>query len=272
MSDENKKTSANRLAKEVIVEEIKTKLDEASSIVLTDYQGLTHKQIEEFKKQLKTAGATFAITKNTLLKISLSTSKNFADKVNDEALNAPTATLFISGDPIEALKILQKLAKDTGLPKIKVGVVDGSVLDQAQIVKLSTLPNKATLIAQFVGLLNSPIQGLVVVLNGNIQKLAIVLNAIAQSKPVASAPAPVAPAASEPQAEAPAPTEAVVEPQAEAPTSEAAPQEAQAEAADEDVTQESAPAAEETPVETVSEEPASQDDSNNSNSEGGENS
>ncbi len=196
MSDDNKepKKGANRLKKEAIVEEIKLQLDTATSIVLTDYQGLTHRQLEEMKKQLKTVNSTFAITKNTLLKISLSASKNFADRVSPEALNAPTATLFIAGDPIEALKILQKVAKDTGFPKIKVGVIDGESLGQEQLIKLSTLPNKATLLAQFVGTLNSPIQGLVVVLNGNLQKLVMVLNAIAQNKPATPAPAAETPA------------------------------------------------------------------------------
>lgn len=190
MEDPNKKIEhikgSNRVAKEAIVEDLKLKLDNAKSIVLTDYQGLTHKQIEQMKKQLKAVNSSFAITKNTLLKISLSTSKNFADKVTPDALNAPTATLFISGDPIEALKILQKVAKDTGIPRIKVGVIDGESLDQAQLIKLSTLPNRATLLAQFVGTLNSPIQGLVVVLNGNIQKLAMVLNEISNLKPKTS--------------------------------------------------------------------------------------
>lgn len=182
MADEPIKKGENRIKKEAIVEEIRLRLDSASSIVLADYQGLTHKQIEALKKQLKTVNSSFSVTKNTLLKISLSASKNFADKIAPENLNAPTATLFISGDPIEALKILQKLAKDTGFPKIKVGVIDGAILDETSVIKLSTLPNRDTLIAQFVGTLNSPIQGLVVVLNGNIQKLVIALAQIKDQK------------------------------------------------------------------------------------------
>lgn len=230
------KKGANRIAKEAIVEEIKLNLDNSSSIVLTDYQGLTHKQLEEFKKQLKVANTKFAITKNTLLKISLSSSKNFADKISDEALNAPTATLFITGDPIEALKALQKLSKETGLPKIKVGVVDGSTLDESQIIKLASLPNKQTLLTQLVGTLNSPIQGLVVVLNGNIQKLALVLNAIAQNKPAESTAANVS--AEEASAPTPEPTQEPEQTESETPTQEqAAPDQAPSEPTAEEQTE-----------------------------------
>ena len=189
-TNEEPKKGTNRVKKEAVVEELKAKLDGANSIVLTDYQGLTHKQIEEFKRKLKVANASYAITKNTLFKISLSLSKNFADKVSDDALNAPTATIFIAGDVVEPLKILQKLVKETGLPKIKIGVVDGATLTQDEIVKLASLPSRDTLLAQLVGTLNSPIQGLVVVLNGNIQKLVMVLNAVAQNKPAEKVAAP----------------------------------------------------------------------------------
>lgn len=202
---EEPKKGANRLKKEAIVEEIKAALDNSSAIVLTNYQGLTHRQLEDMKKKLKTVNSTFAITKNTLLKLSLSESKSFADKIAPENLNEPTATLFISGDPVEALKIIQKVAKDTGLLKIKVGIIDGATLDEASVIKLSTLPNRDTLIAQFVGTLNSPIQGLVIVLNGNIQKLAMVLSAVAKNKPQEAA----VPTQAEPAAQTEQPTEQV---------------------------------------------------------------
>ena len=164
-----------RAKKETIVAEISNQLQSATGVVFVNYQGLTHKQIEELKKALKEASATFTVTKNTLLKLSLDKSDTFKGKVSENIFNDPTAVIFISGDPVEALKKLAKATKDFGFPKLKSGVLDGATLDEAQLIKLSTLPNRNTLIAQFVGTLNSPIQGLVVVLNGNLQKLVYVL-------------------------------------------------------------------------------------------------
>ena len=230
---DEKKTSENRKKKEVIVAKIVDRLESANGLVFANYEGLTHKQIEELKKQLKEVSATFAITKNTLLKLSLKQTEKFKDFADDDIFVEPTATVFISGDSVEALKKLTKSQKDLGLPTIKFGILDGVMMDEAQVIKLSTLPNKQTLIAQFVGTLNSPITGLVYVLSANMQKLVMVLNAIAQSKPAqtatpepTAAPAPVAepttPVAEEtPTATEEAPVQAEAEPAAtEAPPAE----------------------------------------------------
>lgn len=187
-----------RQRKEQIVAQLIEKIDASQAIVFTDYQGITHKQLEDLKKELKKLDSSIVIAKNSLLKISLGKSKNFADYKDNENLDKPTATLFIRADYVEPLKKLQKLSKELGLPKIKFGIIDGQALDEAQVLKVASLPNKETLIGQFVGLLNSPIQGLVVTLNAPLQKFAMTLNAIAQNKPAQSAAPvsePVAPAA-----------------------------------------------------------------------------
>lgn len=188
MGDENKK-SQNRVKKEQIVAELVEKLNKSNGLVFADFQGLTHIQLESLKKELKTLDSTIVIAKNSLIKLSLGQSEKFADFKDNEGLELPTATLFIQGDMVEPLKKLQKAVKDFGLPKIKFGILEGNLTDEAGVMKIASLPSKQALLGQFVGLLNFPIQGLVVTLNGNIQKLAVVLNAIAQTKPAVSAPA-----------------------------------------------------------------------------------
>ena len=184
------KKHTGRAQKEQIVAELVEKLDNSSALVLADYQGLTHKQLEDLKKELKKLDATIVVTKNSLLKLSLGKSKNFADYKDNESLNRPTAALFVHADYTQPLKTLQKAIKNFGLPKIKLGILDGLVLDEAGVLKIASLPNRETLLAQLVGTLNSPIQGLVLTLNAPISKLAMVLNAISQNKPSAP-PAPV---------------------------------------------------------------------------------
>ncbi|OGH70680.1 MAG: 50S ribosomal protein L10, partial [Candidatus Levybacteria bacterium RIFOXYB1_FULL_40_17] len=164
-------------------------------------QGLTHHQLEGLKKELKKKNASFSITKNTLLKISVEKSKKYADLLKDYTYEGPTAVLFVKGEFLDALKELAKLNKTAGLPKIKIGILDGQSLDEEQVLRIASLPNKETLLAQLAGMLNSPISGLVFVLNANLQKLVFVLNEISKNKPASqasvAAPKPVVQATDE---------------------------------------------------------------------------
>jgi large subunit ribosomal protein L10 len=222
-----KKTGKGR--KEVIVAQLVEKLETSNGLVFTDYKGLTHKQLEDLKKELKKLDSTVVIAKNTLLKLAIDKSK-FKENGKDieAAFAAPTATLFITGDMVEPLKKLSKLIKDAGLPHIKVGILEGSVADEAGVLKIASLPSRETLLAQFVGMLNSPIQGFVSGLNAIPQKFVMTLDAIAKAKPADATPAPAAeptqPTDSTP-AETPAAQEGAEVPQETetAPADEAAP-------------------------------------------------
>lgn len=184
-----KRTGKGR--KELIVAELVEKFDNSSALVFTDYKGITHKQLEDLKKELKNFDSTMIIAKNSLIRISLGKSKQYADFKDNEGLDLPTATLIIKGDIVEPLKKLQKSVKDLGLPKIKFGILEGNLTDEAGVLKIASLPSRDTLLAQLVYTLNSPIQGLVVTLNGTIQKFVMTLDAVAKSKPAVSAPASI---------------------------------------------------------------------------------
>lgn len=158
-----------------IVEELKEKLAKAKSLVLTDYRGLTHQQLEQIKKGLKTVGAEFLVTKNTLLKISLT--GNIPTKLND-FLTGPTAVLLSYEDEIAPLSPLSKFIKNFGLPKIKIGIIGDKDYTAEEILKLAALPSKEILQATLVTRLKSPIYGLHYALNYNLTKLAFVLKNI----------------------------------------------------------------------------------------------
>jgi len=176
-----KKTGKER--KEKLVAEIVKKIDASSGLVFTDYKGITHQQLENLRKELKTVDSSLLIAKNSLMRIGLGQSKNFADYKDNEALVGPAATLFIGHDSIEPLKKLQKSIKDTGLPTIKFGVLEGQLLDEAGVLKLASLSSREVLLTQFVGLLNAPIQRFVTGLNAIPQKFVMTLDAIAKAKP-----------------------------------------------------------------------------------------
>ena len=180
MSDENKPVSKNREKKQAVVAEMAETLGKAKGLVFTNYQGLTHKQIEVLKKAIKPFDADFAITKNTLLKIALE-QKNL--KIEDEkGFEGPTGTLFLFGDIIEPLRKLAKTIKDFSLPTIKFAIIDGKVTSAEDVIKISALPTREVLLSQVAIGLKSPIFGLHRALNWNLQKLVMTLKAIEQKR------------------------------------------------------------------------------------------
>lgn len=184
MKNKQPKKTITKAKKQTVVAQFSEKVAKAHAVVMTNYQGMTHKQLEDLKKSLKKADAELVVTKNTLLKRALEIGPS-ADGLKLEignSLAGPTATLFAYADPVAPLKELAKTIKALKLPLIKLGILDGKQISADQVTQLSTLPPKEVLLAQFVGGLKSPIFGLHRALNWNIQKLVLTLNAIQQSK------------------------------------------------------------------------------------------
>lgn len=158
-----------------LVIELKDKVAKAKSLVIADYQGMTHKQAEQLHADLKMAGGEFVVVKNSLLRIA---SKDTAYSMETNDLVGTNGALFSFEDELAPLKELVKFAKTTSLPKIKFGFVGGNRYDGKQIDTLSKLPGKQQLQGMVVSRMSGPLYGLVHVLNGNIQKLVYVLTNI----------------------------------------------------------------------------------------------
>lgn len=174
------KLSANKLKKQEKVAELVAKVNRSKAIVLTNYQGLTHKQLEDFKKGIRQSDAEFAVSKNTLLKRALEQANmELGDDTNYEQ---QTGTLFLYGDPITPLKALAKMMKDFQKPTVKYGILDGKGITSDQVMKLATLPSREVLIAQLLGMMNAPLTGLHRSLSWNLTKFAMTLKAIEQKK------------------------------------------------------------------------------------------
>lgn len=166
--------SARKVA---IVNKLTEKAQKAKALVFTNYQGLTHKQIEALKKALRGLDSEFVVTKNTLLKLALG-----MNKIPDSNFDGPTATLFAYGDFINPLKELAKSIKLFKLPNIKFAVVEGKLLEAEDVLKLAMLPTREVLIGQVIGSLKGPLYGLHRSLNWNLQKLVVTLKAIESKK------------------------------------------------------------------------------------------
>lgn len=174
----NNKISPKRKKKEEIVTDLSEKLTKAKSVIFTNYQGLTHLQLERIKRTSKKLEAEYITTKNTLLKRAL------GDKIEaeKEKLIAPTATLFIYNDVASPLKELTKIIKELNLPKIKFGIFEGKIISENEITKIASLPPLPVLRAKVLGQMKAPISGLHRALNWNLQKLVMTLGAIKEKK------------------------------------------------------------------------------------------
>ncbi len=165
--------------KREVVENISSKMKAAQAMVFADYRGLTVEQDTELRSALRKAGVEYRVVKNTLTR--------FAAKENgldglEEYLSGPTAMALSENDPVAPAKVLSEYAKKYNKLELKVGVVEGRIIDVDGIKSLAELPSREVLIAKVLGGFNAPISGFVNVLNGNIRGLVVALNAIAEQK------------------------------------------------------------------------------------------
>jgi large subunit ribosomal protein L10 len=196
----------NKDQKAAAVEEVATQIKESEAVFAVDYRGISVPQAAALRTKLHDAGARFRVVKNTLTQLS-------ADRAGAESLKellvGPTAFTFVApdGDVALAAKALAQFRRETELLEFKGGVMGGEVLTVEQLVELSRLPALDVLHQQLVGVIASPITGLVRVLNALISGLAIQLQQIAEQGLVGGG-------AEEPAAEAEAEAEAPAEAEA----------------------------------------------------------
>ncbi|MFH1347739.1 MAG: 50S ribosomal protein L10 [Candidatus Margulisiibacteriota bacterium] len=165
--------------KKKLVDELKEKIDSASVLIVSDYRGISVKQITELRRKLYAEKSEYRIIKNTLLKRALEAAG--LEKLT-EHLSGPTGLLLGYGDPIEPLKALVDFVDEIEKGEIKAGVVEKTIVDTKGISDMSKLPPREVLLARVVGGFQAPIYGLVNVLQGNIRKLVYALNAIREKK------------------------------------------------------------------------------------------
>jgi large subunit ribosomal protein L10 len=209
--------------KERVVEQLAERLRSTDTLMVADYRGLTMPEIDELRGKLLEAGARFTVVKNTL-------TRRAAEQAGTtevlELIEGPTAIAFIEaeGDPAAVAKILNDTARTNDVLVIRGGLLDGSLVGDAEIKRLATLPPADVLRAQLagavvaplttvVGLFTAPLRDLVGVIDARIRQLEEQGERVPEPETEA---APEEPAAEE-QAEEPA----AEEEQSEEPSAEA---------------------------------------------------
>jgi large subunit ribosomal protein L10 len=203
----------DRDQKRAAVAEIAEQIRGSEAIFAVDYRGISVPQAAELRTRLRDADATFRIVKNTL-------TERAADEADAGTLKAllegPTALTFVHGDAALAAKAISGFARETDALAFKGGLLDGEPLDADQILAISRLPARDVLFGQLVGVVASPITGVVRTLNALISGLASQLGQIAEQRgseeppatetPDQDAEAPEPPSAPEAPAEGPSET------------------------------------------------------------------
>jgi large subunit ribosomal protein L10 len=163
-----------RADKQAAVAEIVESFNDAAGAVLTEYRGLTVKELQDLRRSLG-ENADYAVVKNTLAKLA-------ATEVGitgfDELLTGPTAIAFIKGDVVEAAKGLRDFAKANTALVIKGGILDGKPLDAKEISKLASLESREVLLAKLAGAMLASLSQAVFLLNAPLAQAARLAGAL----------------------------------------------------------------------------------------------
>lgn len=222
-----------RPEKVAVVDEVRQRFDGASAAILTEYRGLTVKDLANLRQALRDAGATYGIYKNTLVRFAV---RDLGATELEEMLTGPTAIAFIDGDAAAVAKALRDFSKTNPNLVIKGGLLGSSILSAADTNALAELPSRDVLLARIAGGLAAPLQKMAGLLQALPRNMAYGLAALIEQKggvPEAAAEEAPAPEASAEAPEAEVTAEAPeAEVTAEAPEAEAAAEAPEAEAAE----------------------------------------
>lgn len=165
--------------KQEMLAKIKEDLDGVKAVWVVDYRGLTVKEIQALRGDIREADASMKVYKNTLMHIAL-------DEMElpnlDAVLEGPSAFVFAGEDPVASAKALKDFAKKNQNLVIKGGMMDNAFVDAAQVEAIAALPSREELIAKLLGTISNPLVKTVRVLNGPMEAFARCVSAIADQK------------------------------------------------------------------------------------------
>ena len=220
----------SRATKTEKVKVLTKELEHSTSAIVGTFTGLTASKDFDLRKTIRAAGGSYHVVKN---KLAAKASQGSKIEAALQGLKGVSAVAYTSGDPVALAKALSTWVKDNAEFTFKLGIVDGKVIDVAEIGALATMPGKEELFSKLLFLIQSPAQRLATVINATGRDLAVVINqavekekfsagsaaaAAAKDEAPAAEAAPAAESATVPVAEAAAPAETAV---AEAPAVEA---------------------------------------------------
>lgn len=148
--------------KQPIVDEISELINGSASVVVVDYRGLTVAEDTVLRKQLREAGVSYKVYKNTLVNRAIAGTEYESLK---DVLEGPNAFAVSKDDATAPARILSEFAKKAPALEVRAGIVDGTFYDADGMKAIASIPNKEVLLSRLLGSLQSPVANLARVLN-----------------------------------------------------------------------------------------------------------
>ena len=168
--------------KKQFVQELKQRLGKCCVAILTDYKGLDVQTMTELRAKFREANIEYQVIKNTMLRLA---SEGTDIEVIKDSFKGPSAIALSYEDPVAPAKILTEFTKTNDKLEIKIGVMNGKVLDFAAIKALSDLPSREQLLATLLSAMNGVPRALVTALGDVPRRMVNVLQAIKEQKEAA---------------------------------------------------------------------------------------
>lgn len=158
---------------------IKSDLENAGAVWVVDYCGLTVKEIQQLRRDIRESGASMKVYKNTLVRRALSEAEL---PTLDDMLSGPSAFVFAGKDVAAAAKAVKEFAKGNEKLEIKGGLMEGAAVTAAEVEAIASLPSREELLAKIAGAISGVARGLATTINGVPRGLAQATKAVADQK------------------------------------------------------------------------------------------
>lgn len=166
--------------KNELVAQYKEILSSNAALILTNYSGLSVKEIQGLRKDIREVGGEFHVIKNTLIKLAF---EETGLSYPENALEGPTAIGVALEDIPGVAKAIVDLARETEIIKVKGAVIEGEVYDEVQVIRLADLPPLPIIQAQLIGLIQSPGGQVANLVAGSVRQALNVLKAYSEQEP-----------------------------------------------------------------------------------------
>jgi len=164
------------------VEELTKELGASKGVYLADFSGLTVEKITTLRRAFRKSGSRFVVSKNTLAKLAI---KGTPMEPLGSQMRGNTGIAYSHVDPVAPAKVLADFLKENENFKVKGAYVDGAIIDARQVGDIAKLPPKEVLVAQALGIIQSPMRGIVTCINGVMAGMVIAIEEIRKKKEAA---------------------------------------------------------------------------------------
>ncbi len=156
--------------KEQAVQELVNRLQDAKGVYLADFTGMDVERLSLLRKRCRDSKVQFKVVKNTLLKRAMS---EHGMNALDDFLEGPTGLAFSSADEVAPARVLAAFAKEFEAPRIKAAIVEGRLLDAAEVSRLASLPSREEMLSQLLATITAPLTQLLAAVDATLRLPAV---------------------------------------------------------------------------------------------------